>query len=515
MFQKRFSRALTFTVIVTLVLAATSVFADDISNNLDVTPDVVAEVMPLSVGGADGTTDLYLIERNGDGKQGCNLIGSTTLVLAIASSDTSVATVSPSSVTFTSCGATKTLTVSAVATGSATISVSETSNGTTGTFNLAPATFTVNVTAPPPANTPPTLTITGVTGGASYNKGSVPLATCNVVDAEDGNSSFPATLSAITGPYASDGIGSQTASCSYTDEGGVTASASATYSIVDPTPPVIGYVLNPASADGSNGWYKSNVTLTWSVTENESPNSLLKTGCVDQNITADQSEVTYSCSATSAGGSAAQVDVKIKRDATAPNVAVTGFNVGDVFNLGDTLPTVDCSSSDSPSGIATTSGPTITAGGLTGNGVGSVTYTCTASDNAGNSASNSKSYSVYYTGLSGILQPINADNTSVFKRGQAVPVKFRLAGDGFSGFNTSSWTIQRQLLPCTVFEGDDATLENVGSNTPTSYFRYDASADQYIYNADMKALGVGTCWNFKVHLDSGQNLYSAVFMLTK
>ena len=35
----------------------------------------------------------------------------------------------------------------------------------------------------------------------------------------------------------------------------------------DATPPVISYTLNPASPNGSNGWYKSNVTLTWVVSE--------------------------------------------------------------------------------------------------------------------------------------------------------------------------------------------------------------------------------------------------------
>jgi len=323
MFGKNLSRSLVFTVVATLVMSATTVFADDISNNLDGSIDAVAEVMPLTVGGAAGTTQLYVIERNGDGKNGCNLTGSTTLVVSVASSNNAAATVSPSSVTFNSCGFIATLTVSAVAAGSATISVSQTSNSTAGTFNLAPATFTVNVTAPPPANTAPSLSISGVTAGGSYNKGSVPVAMCDVVDAEDGDSSFPAALSAITGIYASDGIGSQTASCDYTDAGGLTASASATYSIVDPSAPVIDYLLSPASPDGSNGWYNGNVTLTWTVTEDESPNSLVKTGCVDQNITADQPETPYSCSASSAGGSAGPVSVSIKRDGTAPSVAYT------------------------------------------------------------------------------------------------------------------------------------------------------------------------------------------------
>lgn len=297
---------------------------DDISNNLDATIDAVAEAMPLTLGGSNGTTTLYVQPRNGDGKSGCNLTGGTSLVVSIASSNTAVATVSPTSATFTSCGGTPTLTVTPVGAGSATISISQVSNNTGATFDLQHATFAVNV-APPP-NTAPVISVTGVTPGAEYVKGSVPPAMCSVEDAEDGNSSFAATLGAIAGPYASDGIGMQEASCSYTDDGGLTASASVTYGIVDPTAPAIDYVLDPATPDGSNGWYKSNVTLTWTVTEDESPNSLQKTGCVDQNISADQVATNYACSATSAGGTTGPTSVSIKRDATAPSLQQTGWD---------------------------------------------------------------------------------------------------------------------------------------------------------------------------------------------
>src|SRR5450756_1802643 len=196
--------------------------ADDISNSIDTSIDSVAEVMPLNVGGPNGSTTLYVSKTGtgshpADGKSGCNLTGSTTLVVSLNSTNAAVATVSPSSVTFTNCDDTKALTVTPVAAGSATISASQTSNDTGGTFNLAPVTFTVNVVAPAPSNTAPVVAVAGVAGGATYNKGSVPAATCNVNDAEDGIKSFAATLSAITGTYASDGIGGQTASCSYTD----------------------------------------------------------------------------------------------------------------------------------------------------------------------------------------------------------------------------------------------------------------------------------------------------------
>lgn len=354
---------------------------DDIANNIDPTIDAVAEAMPLTLGGANGTTTLYVTPTNGDGKSGCNLTGSTVLVVSVASSNTAVATVSPSSLTFGSCGDVKTLTVTPVGVGSANITVAQTSNTTAGTFDLAPATFTVNVSAPP--NTAPTVAVTGVTVGASYNKGFVPAATCEVTDAEDGNSSFAATLSAITGPYSSDGIGSQTASCSYTDAGGLTASSSVTYSIVDPSAPTIGHTLIPSSPDGDNGWYKSNVSLTWNVSEPESPNSVAKTGCVNQNITADQAETEYSCSATSAGGTADPVTVKIKRDATAPTISGSRSPEANANGWNNTDVTVSFTCEDATSGIAScgASPQTLSAEGAAQSATGNAT------DNAGNTAS--------------------------------------------------------------------------------------------------------------------------------
>lgn len=338
------------TVLAAAALAAVA-YADDISNNLDATVDAVAEVMPLNEGGVNGTTMLYVVPRNGDGKNGCNLTAGTSLVLSLSSNNTSAATVIPSSITFTSCGDTPVVTVTPHNVGSATISASQTSNNTGASFNFAPVTFTVDV-APPP-NTAPSVSVSGVTGGASYDKGFVPAAACDVTDAEDGLSSFAATLSAITGPYAADGIGEQTASCSYTDGGGLTASAAETYNIVDSSAPIVDYALNPASSDGENAWWVTDVALTWSVTESESPTSLSKTGCDDQAVTADQAATTYSCSALSAGGGTGPVDVTIKRDATDPTIdgAVTPLAPSGSNGWYKTAPTVTFSCADVTSGV--------------------------------------------------------------------------------------------------------------------------------------------------------------------
>jgi hypothetical protein len=334
--------------------AAGAAVADTISNNLDSSVDAVAEIMPLNVGGPDGTTSLYVNPTNGDGKGGCNLTGGKTLVVSVVSSNEAVVTVSPSSVTFTSCGDIKALTVTPKAQGSADITLSQVSNTAGGTFDLAPASFRVNVVAPAPATTAPVVSVEGVTGGESYAKGQVPKTTCQVVDAEDGSSSFPAILSAVTGTYAADGIGEQTASCSDTDQGNPTASASKTYTIVDPSAPTVDYTLDPASPDGDDGWYTGDVSLTWHVADVDSPLSLAATGCAAQTVTTDQAETGYTCSATSAGG-ATHKTVTIKRDATAPEVAYGGLVSGDEGDNGwYTSPvTVRFTATDGLSGPAT------------------------------------------------------------------------------------------------------------------------------------------------------------------
>jgi hypothetical protein len=500
--------SLLFVAFAALLAVPAIALADNISNTLDPTVDAVAETMPLTVGGANGTTKLYVDPTNGDGKPGCNLTGSTSLVISLASSNTGVATVSPSNVTFTSCLTSANgipITVTPHNQGTATISAALVSNTTAGTFNLDPVKFTVNV-APPP-NTPPQVTVAGVTGGASFNKGSVPHATCQVTDAEDGNSSFAATLSPITGPFASDGIGSQTASCSYTDAGGATAAASLSYSIVDPSPPVITKLVT--GTDGDNDWYTSNVKVDWTVVENESPNSLQKTGCVDQNIIADQAATTYSCSATSAGGSAGPVNVTIKRDATPPtNVSLVGGGISNnaSYDFGDVpaAPT-GCTADDATSGLA---GPCDVTGYSTA--VGNHTLTATATDNAGNVATATRSYTVKAWRLSGFYQPVDMDTATqeavnTVKGGSTVPLKFEVfkaSGPEFTDTAVvDTFTVKGVTCPATGFITDDIELTTTGGTS----LRYDATAGQFIQNWQTTKKP-GACYDVTMQTDDGSKL---------
>jgi hypothetical protein len=223
---------------VAAAVPAAVALGDVVANNLDPTVDTSAEVMTLLDNGASGTTQLRIIPVDNDNKLGCNIAPGTSLQLAVNVSDTSVAKVSPPSVTFTSCDDAFDLTVTPQgAGGPVDVALGVIANTTGGSFSLAPARFRVVVAPDVPKNTPPTVSVTGVTNRDQYEHDQVPTAGCLVSDPEDGlvNSSLAATpkLSEITGPFAHSGLGLQTATCSYTDQGGLETSVGSTYRIVD------------------------------------------------------------------------------------------------------------------------------------------------------------------------------------------------------------------------------------------------------------------------------------------
>lgn len=168
---------------------------------------------------------------------------------------------------------------------------------------------------------------TGLTAGSASGSISIPS---NWENADNGtlSPSVTATVSLLTstvGPftgsvtYRSSGLDTKPAERTFDEIVPVTANV-VDCAPADSTPPVITPTVDGTL--GQNGWYTSDVTLTWSVTDAESAISS-QTGCDDVNVTSDQQSVTYTCSATSAGGTATE-RVSIKRDATPPVITDDG-----------------------------------------------------------------------------------------------------------------------------------------------------------------------------------------------
>ena len=152
----------------------------------------------------------------------------------------------------------------------------------------------------------------------------------------------------------------------------------------DVTPPVITPTVTGTL--GTNGWYTSDVAVSWTVTDDGSAISSTS-GCGPTTINADTADTTLTCSATSAGGTSSQ-SVTIKRDATAPTLAPTVAPNPVVLNG---TATATANATDSMSGIASQGcAPVVTSS------VGAQSVTCTATDNAGNSANVIANYTVIY-----------------------------------------------------------------------------------------------------------------------
>ena len=165
--------------------------------------------------------------------------------------------------------------------------------------------------------------------------------------------------------------GCSTANCS--DSGKYTFEVTAP---TDSTPPVITPTLTGTL--GSNGWYRSDVKVTWTVTDPES--TITSSPCGETTITSDTTGTVVTCSATSAGGTSTQ-SVTIKRDATAPSVTATRTPGANANGWNNTDVTVTFAGTDTFSGPVTCDAALVLGEGANQSATGSCT------DLAGNSAS--------------------------------------------------------------------------------------------------------------------------------
>lgn len=221
----------------------------------------------------------------------------------------------------------------------------------------------------------------------------------------------------------------------------------------DTTPPTITPTVT--GTQGGNGWYTSPTDLTWSVTDPES--AVSTTGCADQHLTADQPKTTYSCSATSAGGSSGPVTEEIGLDLTDPAV-VCGTTPS--FLVGQPDATVSGTVTDAGSGPAATavSAPADTAS------AGSRSVSLTGTDNAGRTTTVQCPYSVGYA-WSGFFSPVGPGMNTV-KAGQAVPLKWRVtdyAGAPVSTLTSASLTAVG--LSCSLGTTVDQPAEDASGNS--------------------------------------------------
>jgi hypothetical protein len=170
--------------------------------------------------------------------------------------------------------------------------------------------------------------------------------------------------------------------------------------------------------------------------------------------------------------------------------------------------TINANASDGLSGL-----DLVNCGALDTSSVGSKSVTCTATDKAGNSNSATVNYSVQYTAAGGnckgiaghqILQPINADGSSIFKAGSTVPAKFRVCGADGDPIGTDGVVVNFRLVQIIsngiVTNVDEAVL----STTPDDVFR--SGNSQWIFNISTKNLSADNTYVYLITLNDGSTI---------
>jgi len=285
---------------------------------------------------------------------------------------------------------------------------------------------------------------------------------------------------------------------------------------------------------GDSAGNSSSDTFTVTVQDTSAPSLSVPSGITAEATGPDGAKVNYTATAA---------------DAVDGTAAVTCTRAsGSTFPLGDTV--VSCSSSDQAGNNATaqfaikvqdTSAPalskpvdlTVTATSAAGASatysptatdavsgtvaavctpksgstfaLGTTTVSCTATDTAGNT-SPAQTFTVNVAApWSGVLAPLNANGSSVYKIGSTIPVKFQLAGSAASINNLVARIYYAKVsnnLPGTEVEATSTSGADTGNQ-----FRYDTSGNQYIFNLSTKGFTEGT---YQLRIDLGDGVSHTV-----
>jgi sugar lactone lactonase YvrE len=104
-----------------------------------------------------------------------------------------------------------------------------------------------------------------------------------------------------------------------------------------------------------------------------------------------------------------------------------------------------------------------------------------------------------------ILQPVNADGTSVWKQGRTIPLKFRVCDA--NGASIGSLGVITNFALIQIISGTVANVdETVNANVADSGFRFDSSGQQWIFNLSTNGQLAGYTYVYSINLNDGTSV---------
>jgi len=276
--------------------------------------------------------------------------------------------------------------------------------------------------------TKPTISLTAPGAGATYELGAQLLADYACADEPNGSGLESCEGSAADGAAVDTGsLGEKTFTVDASDHAGNTEAMTVSYTVVDTKVPSIA-VTTPAP--GGVYGVGEQVAADYSCSDDGSGIATCVGSVADGEAldTGSPGEKTFTVNATDNAGNPASTNVSYSVvDRAAPSIAFVRPNDGAVYTLGQkVLAGYSCVDGPNGSGVATCEGTLPVGARLDTSRVGVKTFTVRTSDNAGNAASQTVSYSVVYD-FDGFLWPlVNSPQVNRWKAGMPVPVRFSL-----------------------------------------------------------------------------------------
>ncbi|WP_185747428.1 PxKF domain-containing protein [Humibacillus xanthopallidus] len=361
------------------------------------------------------------------------------------------------------------------------------------TTNAAPLTVKLDKTGPSAA--------LAVTAGDAGENG---WYTSDVTVSTSGSDTISGPVTCTSDQTQTTETAGQVFNGSCTNDAGLTTNAAPLTVKLDKTGPSAALAVTAGDA-GENGWYTSDVTVSTSGSDTISGPV---TCTSDQTQTTETAGQVFNGSCTNdAGLSTNAASLTVKLDKTLPGVLWTGGPAaGGTYYFGFVPSPPTCSATDGLSGPADCAVSGYSAA------VGGHTMTATAHDNAGNTGTDTRNYTVSAWTLKGFYQPVDMNGAlNMVKAGSTVPLKFEVFAGSTELTDTAVVdTFKWGEVPCTDFSG--AVQDDIEQYTSgQTVLRYDTTGGQFIQNWQTPKKA-GSCYKVVMKTDDGSSI-SANFKL--
>lgn len=195
-----------------------------------------------------------------------------------------------------------------------------------------------------------------------------------------------------------------------------------------------------------------------------------------------------------------------KVDKKAPQITLTTPTAGTYLVNQSVAANYSCA--DSGSGVAGCGGTAANGAAIDTATAGSKTFTVTATDNVGNTATPS---TVNYTVAYGVQALY--DQTRAHKSGSTIPIKIRLVDANGANVSTPS-LLPHAISVIQVSSQASTEFGDAGNSNPDFNFRYDATLGGYIFNLQTTGMGTGS-YMLNFIAGSPQPVYSVGFQIRR